>query len=86
MTKPETPITQGSRKITVFFELPVKTKELSTGKAIDAFHDTTHCMIEVIHVTKARGDDGQDFILRQTEKNHHMSHKSEISRGLFLKQ
>lgn len=79
MTKPETPIASGSRKITVFFSAGF-TKELSTGKAIDAFHDTTHCMIEVIHVTKARGDDGQDFILRQTEKNHHMS----VTKARFL--
>ena len=45
-------------------------------------------MIEVIHVTKTRGDDGQDFILRQTEKNHHMScDKSKISRSdLFRKK
>lgn len=37
-------------------------------------------MIEVIHVTKTRGDDGQDFILRQTEKNHHMS----VTKARFL--
>ena len=35
-------------------------------------------MIEVIHVTKARGDDGQDFILRQTgEKSPHECHKKQ---------